>query len=158
MKTIPIAIITASLWLFLISSTRASVHLDTPLEIKEPMSYKDKLIEAKSSYPFSRWRKSYKHGLKQYTKENCGKTQKVFDDLINGLLALGEDAPQEEKVKLFETAVLTLNDLDDKIEGLIETGEREELCALIDRITIAAGLNPKDFAGGEGIADEWREW
>jgi len=54
--------------------------------------------------------------------------------------------------------VLSLNELDDKIDGLIETGEREDLCELIDQITIAAGLNPENYADGEGLADEWREW
>jgi hypothetical protein len=41
---------------------------------------------------------------------------------------------------------------------LIETGEREDLCELIDQITIAAGMDPKNYGDGEGIADEWRNW
>lgn len=135
-----------------------STHFDLPTDINESMAYKDKLLDAKNSYPFSSWRESYAHGLKQYTKENCEKTQKVFDDLVEDLITLGENAPKEAKIKLFKTAVFFLNDLSDKIPDLIETGEREELCELIDRITIAAGLNPEEFAGGEGIADEWREW
>jgi len=46
-----------------------------------------------------------------------------------------------------------------KVEaGIIETGEREDLCELIDKITIAAGLNPEDYAQGDGLADLWREW
>ncbi|SFG02789.1 hypothetical protein SAMN05421739_101718 [Pontibacter chinhatensis] len=71
------------------------------------MTYKERLSEAKSSYPFSRWRKSFRHGLKQYTKENCEKSKQVLDDLIEGLIAIGEDAPNDEKTTLFKTAILT---------------------------------------------------
>lgn len=48
-----------------------------------------------------------------------------------------------------------MNDADD---SLIETGEREDLCELIDQITIASGLNPQDYVKGKRIADVWREW
>ena len=109
-------------------------------------------------YPFTKWRESYNSGLEQYTEENCNKVKSIFDNLIEGLIIIGESAFKEEKVNLFKTAILSLNKLNDKIEGLIETGEREELCELIDQITRASGLNPKDFADGEGIADEWRDW
>ncbi|MDX6181870.1 hypothetical protein SGQ44_04980 [Flavobacterium sp. Fl-77] len=48
--------------------------------------------------------------------------------------------------------------MNEKDEGIIETGEREDLCELIDQITLASGLKPKDYAKGEGIADSLREW
>ncbi|PTX18369.1 hypothetical protein C8N40_106169 [Pontibacter mucosus] len=153
MKTSMIAFITALLC-FSIAEDALALN---PIEKAESMTYKEKLLVAKTSYPFTRWRKSFRHGLKQYTKDNCEKSKQVFDDFIGGLIAIGEHAPKEEKIKLFKTAILSLNDLNNKVPGLIETGEREELCALIDRITVAAGLDPKEFAGGEGIADEWRE-
>ncbi|KAA2239540.1 hypothetical protein F0L74_25405 [Chitinophaga agrisoli] len=122
------------------------------------MTYKEQLDATKQYYPFDKWRDGYDNGLEQYTAENCNKTKAVFDTLIEKLGALGADAKESDKVELFRTAVLSLNALNDEIGGLIETGEREDLCALIDQITIAAGMNPKDYAGGEGIADEWREW
>jgi len=78
--------------------------------------------------------------------------------LIAKLVALGQGAYEKDKVELFKVAVLSLNKLNDEVEGLIETGEREDLCELIDQITIAAGMNPKNYAGGEGIADIWRDW
>ena len=97
-------------------------------------------------------------GMEQYTQENCDAAKSIFDNLISGLKSIGENAPEKEKIKLFQTTVLSLNELDDRIDGLIETGEREDLCELIDQITIAAGLNPENYADGEGLADEWREW
>ncbi|WP_139217753.1 hypothetical protein [Pontibacter chinhatensis] len=98
-----IAIITA----FLCFSIAASAPATKPIGKAESMTYKERLSEAKSSYPFSRWRKSFRHGLKQYTKENCEKSKQVLDDLIEGLIAIGEDAPNDEKTTLFKTAILT---------------------------------------------------
>ena len=37
-----------------------------------------------------------------------------------------------------------------------ETGEREELCDLIDNIADAVELNVQDYQ--DGIASRWREW
>jgi len=122
------------------------------------MDYKAQLEETHKFYPFENWREKYNDGLEQYTEENCNKTQAIFDMLIAKLVALGQDANEKDKVELFKTAVLSLNKLNDQVEGLIETGEREDLCELIDQITIAAGLNPENYADGEGIADEWRDW
>lgn len=122
------------------------------------MAYSEQLEASKKYYPFDNWREAYDEGLEQYTEENCNKTQAVFDQLITGLISLGQDAKEGDKVELFKTAVLSLNQLNEEVIGLIETGEREDLCELIDQITIAAGMNPKDYAGGEGIADQWRNW
>lgn len=122
------------------------------------ISYQDKLLAAKQFYPFDRWSESYDDGLTQYTKENCNKTQKVFDDLIASLIDLGENAGEEQKKELFRIAILKTNQLNDEIEGLIETGEREDLCELTNIITTASGLDPQKYGDGEGLATEWREW
>ena len=45
-----------------------------------------------------------------------------------------------------------------RIDDLIETGERKDLCELMDQISIAARLEPEEFANGEEIASELREW
>lgn len=120
--------------------------------------YESKLAAAKAFYPFKNWRENYKNGLTQYTEANCNKTKKVFDDLIDALAAIGKDAPENEKIDLFKTAILKTNQLNDEIEGLIETGEREDLCELTDKITVACGLDPHKYGSGEGLASEWREW
>lgn len=123
------------------------------------MEYQNKFNEAKSFYPFNNWRESYNHGLEQYTQENCDKAKKIFDDLINGLVSIGENATEEEKIVFFKTAILATNELNSECgECLIETGEREDLCELTDKITIACGLDPEKYGDGEGLATEWREW
>jgi hypothetical protein len=129
------------------------------------MTYKEKLEATRALYPFDKWRELFKpkpeddwDGMPQYSPENCDKAQKVLDDLIGTLLELGEHSEEKQKVELFKKAITQLNTLNKEIDGLIETGEREDLCDLFDQITIAAGLNPKDYANGEGIADMWRRW
>jgi len=46
--------------------------------------------------------------------------------------------------------------LNDSTE-IIETGEREELCELFNKISLSANLNPEDYGEVEGIASEWRD-
>ncbi len=118
-----------------------------------------KLEACKVQYPFANWRrKNTEYGMSQYTQENCESIELIFDELIADLKTLAADATAEDKVLLFKYAVMNTNTLNYRIDDLIETGEREDLCELFDHITIAAGLEPEEFADGEGIADEWREW
>lgn len=122
------------------------------------IDYKNKLLATKAFYPFERWRQNYNEGLTQYTTENCNKIKKVFDDLITSLVEIGGNAGEEQKKQLFKLAILNTNQLNEEIDGLIETGEREDLCELTDKITIACGLDPHKYGAGEGLASEWREW
>jgi hypothetical protein len=131
-------------------------NIDTTSQIY--INYKNKLLASKAFYPFERWRENYNEGLTQYTKENCNKIKKVFDDLITSLVEIGENAGEEQKKQFFKTAILKTNQLNEEIDGLIETGEREDLCELTDKITIACGLDPEKYGEGEGLATEWREW
>jgi len=118
-----------------------------------------KLEKCKSEYPFARWRlNATKHGMEQYSQENCEAIEMIFDELIADLKVLPDEATAEDKVLLFKYAVLATNTMDTRIDDLIETGEREDLCELMDQISIAAGLEPEEFSDGEGIASEWRSW
>lgn len=125
----------------------------------DSFDYAQKLNKTKELYPFEKWRENFfEYHMEQYTEENCNEAKNIFDNLISRLLALGENAHKKKKEKCFEIAVESLNQLNEKDESIIETGEREDLCDLIDQITLASGLNPKDYVEGEGIADLWREW
>lgn len=128
------------------------------LQNDPPMSYVDQLLATKSHYPFQKW-KTYFPNMAQYTEDNCMAAQIVLDTLIDSLIQLGEEVSEDQKVEKFRIAVEALNELNEETDhALIETGEREELCELLDAITVAANLDPKNYADGEGIADEWRDW
>jgi hypothetical protein len=123
------------------------------------MSYEKKLMDIKQHYPFDLWRQAYAGGLLQYTEENCRKMRTIFDDLISGLIGIGEGASENDKVKLFQRAIERTNALNDENNGtLIETGEREDLCELTNLIGEACGIDPKKYGDGEGLATEWRDW
>ena len=118
------------------------------------MNYEEKLSQTKSRYPFARWRESE---IEVYSAENCGRMAKIFDDLIAELSAKGEAAAEAEKIASFRAAIEATNELDGEL-GMVETGEREDLCELTNVISEAAGLDPDKYGGGEGLASEWRDW
>lgn len=80
------------------------------------MTYIQQLEATKEYYPFANWRDSYDDGLEQYTEENCSRTEAIFDTLIANLIALGQDAGKDDKVELFKTAVLSLNELTNEVD------------------------------------------
>jgi hypothetical protein len=118
------------------------------------MNYAEKLNQTKESYPFARWQKSE---IEMYTPENCAAMRVIFDDLIAALIEKGKTASEAEKIELFRVAIERTNELDGET-GVVETGEREDLCELTNVISEAAGLNPDKYGGGEGLASEWRDW
>lgn len=128
------------------------------------MTYADRLAAVKAHYPFEEWSEKFYPdendigGMDQYSSENCEAATDIVNELIAGLQTAGENAEEATKLALFETAVKAYNEMNEEIAGFIETGEREDLCDLFDMITVAAGLEPADYADGDGITDLWREW
>ena len=122
-------------------------------------SYADRLVATKQDYPFNKkWVKSFKAGLTQYSPENRAKAEAIVDALIDGLIRLGEKAAEARKVAFFKTATLALNRLnEDTDHSLIETEEREELVALLNKIGAAANIDYRKYGQGEGLAS-WRDW
>ena len=114
--------------------------------------YAEKLNAIKQTYPFERMRQYWKQ--EEGGAEECTALEGLFDQLITSLIASGPTASEAEKIALFETAVEGSNEY----SGVIETSEREDLCELTNTITLACGLNPAEYGGGEGLASEWRDW
>ena len=80
--------------------------------------------------------------------EECGR---IIDEFLAAMAgARGEPAI----LAVVKKTVLALNELNDECGGsLIETGQREDLCDLIERAANQAGL-----ATDEDITEQWREW
>ena len=133
-------------------------ELNSNLKSQAHSDYQIKLLAIKEFYPFEGWRESYNNGLTQYTQQNCDRIKVIFDDLLHALMELGENGTEDQKKLLFKNAIIRTNSISEEIEDLIETDEREELCELTNRITIACGLDPANYGEGEGLASEWREW
>ncbi|UXI69784.1 hypothetical protein [Tahibacter amnicola] len=82
-----------------------------------------------------------------------GKCDVLLETFLQRLVEAKGDTPAI--MAAAETAVLAINALNDRADGgLIETGEREDLCELIDQACAWAGL---DIGEGD-VAGNWREW
>lgn len=83
--------------------------------------------------------------------------ENIFDELIANLIAMSENASENEKIEAFRFAIEATNESDGET-GMVETGEREDLCELTNVIAAAAGSNPDNYGAGEGLVSEWRNW
>jgi hypothetical protein len=132
---------------------------DSPRSLREvdEMTYVDRLNSWRNNFPFSEWKAGLGHGLDQYTEANCNRAERILNDLVDGLIEVGEAASEAKKIGLFKTAVEALNTLDAETH-MIETGEREELCDLFNLMAVDCGIDPSKYGDGEGLASEWRDW
>ena len=92
-------------------------------------------------------------GMFQYTGRNCRAARAIFDELLQRLHEIGENASEDKKVALF-ASVPALNKLNaDTGDALIETGEREDLYLLFTHIATSAGIDCSQFEWGN-ITDQ----
>jgi hypothetical protein len=94
-------------------------------------------------------------GVVTYTQPDIDRCAKFVDEFLAKL----ERVPDRNKsafiMKAVETFVVQLNKLNEACEGgLIETDQREQLCALIVAATRDTGL----AVGDEDITEKWRDW
>ena len=90
-----------------------------------------------------------------YTQINVDECEQILTDFLSNILATPTDGKNHFIMELVKNTILKLNSLNNKCDdGLIETGQREEICELIDLAVQQAGLDTK----GNDITEEWREW
>jgi hypothetical protein len=76
-----------------------TTHADRPKRGDEE-SYADRLNRWRNDFPFSEWRTNFEVGLEQYTQANCDRAERILNDLVDGLIGLGEAASEAKKVSL----------------------------------------------------------
>lgn len=135
------------------------------------MTYSEKLILIKETYPFDKWRIDvYPHGEdesiftpEQYEcglilREICNKIQKIMDIFIAKLIEVGEDASPKVKEKIFEIIIKVINQVNNSYKySLLDTNEREDLCELFSIICETVGLDENKNYNGD-ITGNWRDW
>jgi hypothetical protein len=89
-------------------------------------------------------------GLLQYTPENCNAAQAILDQCIENLVNAGESASETEKLNIFRTTVLELNELNRRVGD-------EFLCMLIEHLATEAGIDCAKYPCND-ITENWREW
>jgi len=83
-----------------------------------------------------------------YTQKHVDRLSEIIDDFLASLEKTPEEAGQNEYIMdAVKKTILNLNELNEETDGnLILTGQREDLCKLID------------LAASHDITYEWREW
>jgi len=83
-----------------------------------------------------------------YTQKHVDRCSEIIDDFLASLEKTPEKAHQNEYIMdAVKKTILNLNELNEECDGnLILTGQREDLCKLID------------LAASHDITYEWREW
>lgn len=128
-----------------------ALHIDT-LNGKETAM---RLEELKKKKPTQEWKERISEEDDIFSDENIIPSEEALDAYIDCLAGLGAAPAQEEIMACVAEVVLNFNELNDEHYYFIETMEREELWAYIDRAARAAGLKAPE---GADITEEWREW
>lgn len=87
---------------------------------------------------------------------------KAFVASVDQCSSAPDDFPQI--MRHVEMLVVALNKVNEDFDhGVIETDEREELCAFIDAVIIEKGIDIEALAASQNcgrheITDEWRDW
>lgn len=89
-----------------------------------------------------------------FTEKDVQVCEKILNDYLSALdnMASPKDAAIMAQVK---KAVLALNELNEKTDyGMIETGERERICDILQESALACGLQ----TDSNDITEEWRDF
>jgi hypothetical protein len=91
-------------------------------------------------------------GKANYSEDDIDRCRDILTSYVNELEKAKERATALELVK---STVLRLNTLNqDAGQDLIETDQREEICAFIIKAGALMGFNSEN----EDVTEEWREW
>jgi len=87
-----------------------------------------------------------------YIQKDVDKCLEILDAYLEEMMS---SKGKEAGLSTVKNTVLQLNYLNDSCEGeLIETMEREEICAVIIRASELMGYSSDD----DDVTEEWREW
>ena len=89
-----------------------------------------------------------------YTEEHLQACERILDQYLQALSRVANPARDTQIMEAVKTVVLDLAELNLSCEeSLIETEEREQICAFIRAAATHAGLDRQG-----DITEEWREW
>ena len=115
-------------------------------DIQKLETIKARLIEGMTDY--------IADGDDSYTKADIKKCYKILEQFMARLGKLGASATETAILDYVKQAVQDLNALNSSVDGcLIETDQREDLCAYILFAAKESGLKQDG-----DVTEEWREW
>ncbi len=141
MRYFPIIVITV------LAACTKEVPSARPAVAEPATDYGRRLVATRSQFQFQDWPAHARPAVSG-----------VFEQLVSDLIAAGETATEQEKLKCFTRAVAALNEIDRKDHTVIETSEAEQLIDIGNVIARAAGLDPRKYGAGEGPLSAGRNW
>lgn len=116
--------------------------------------YRDRLSkltweQLQSETPFERWSPSPPFPPEEFTNA----ARAVIRSACNALEELGPKPRRADARAILKNTVIWFNEADEKAGGVIETEEREDICAMLEEMAHAA--RQKALVAE---IDEWREW
>jgi hypothetical protein len=90
-----------------------------------------------------------------YTQQNVDQCGEILETFFQTIERISEPERNLAILDAVKATVLDLNQLNSECDcGLLETGEREQLCEIIILAARKAGL----VSSQDDITEEWREW
>lgn len=117
------------------------------------------LQDLKNQKPTESWKESMNEPLLDdgeeplFTVKAISESEQILDRFLDELDALDKNPSDQTIMLCVKKVVLSLNELNENHEFIIETMEREDLCEFILRAVAMAGLQTDD-----DVTEEWRDF
>lgn len=86
-----------------------------------------------------------------YEERDIERVGQILDEHVAAIERVND---KKQALECVRDTVMKLNELSERCESLIETGQREDICEFIDRAGARFGFGADD----EDVTEEWREW
>lgn len=113
------------------------------------------IAERSKVLPTKYWQERMNDGDDQFTNTGINDVKALLENYIQTLLAL---LPKKKATPIYNSVkklVNSINKINTKNNGFIETMEREELCEFINELIKATGLQLDKTID---LTEQWREW
>ena len=113
------------------------------------------LVQLKNQSPIVAWRRRMDEGDNAFNEKCFSETGKILNTFIDTLVVAAEQKKANVIYSSIKKVIQSINKLNDKQHGFVETLEREEL---VDYIHNAVRLTGFKIDNGLDLTEEWREW
>ncbi|MBI3233156.1 MAG: hypothetical protein HYZ42_03815 [Bacteroidetes bacterium] len=113
------------------------------------------MLAYSAKLPTDEWKRRKKEGDDLFTDRGIAAVENLLKDYLLKLTELTTQKKASSIYSSIKKIVISLNTINDKYDGFIETMEREELCEFINNVARQTGL---EIDKKVDLTEEWREW
>ena len=111
------------------------------------------LAALRNDKPTARWREDMADGDSNFSMAALRAADSALDEFLDALEQLGRPPSKDSALEAVKRVVERFNKLNRRHGSVVETSEREELCAFFDEALRAVGI---EF--DHDVTEEWRDW